>query len=620
MSQRLKATIIILLLSSAPLHAKQSETEFLLLVTGTSLAVTLVFILLLLLRIRQRNQKLDQYRKQEQHLLNNSPAMAAMLDKQWCVMHSNKAWQRFFAGSLSAKAPLALFADANAVIDLVPTIKHQLQQQGGWQGEVWLQNTLGTEPFQLQLLNLHEPEQQPLYYLSALNIADYKAQSQQLRQSSFRDPETQLASRSLFEEQLSYSLQSCTQHYPQLAVIMLKIVPLAAQSDAAAAMHNLHQVIQQLSTLLPPEILLARFDTDTLVMLLPPHLCQDHTYLYLNQLAHKIIHYDLTGTATKPHPYKLAIGISLSPNDGRTVSDLLANVAKTAERALVQPVSAFYFSDSAELQQVPDLYALEQKLHLGAAQGEFTLFYLPKFSISSNRIIGFEALLRWPSPERGMLTPSHFLPLIEASGLICKLDRITFRKACQQVVFWQQTALMRGRLAINISELHFTQPDFIQFLQETLTEFELKAELFCLELPETLFKEPALLLKEKLQVLEKLGFRLILDNFGEGVSSLTLLQHYPLHGVKLAASVVKQIEHNEQQRNVCASMIRLLTYLQLEVIATNIETEMQAYLLHVMGCDSQQGYRFSRAIPAEDVGPLLLRENQLLGQQRQMTS
>jgi EAL domain-containing protein (putative c-di-GMP-specific phosphodiesterase class I) len=210
------------------------------------------------------------------------------------------------------------------------------------------------------------------------------------------------------------------------------------------------------------------------------------------------------------------------------------------------------------------------------------------------------------------MQPQSFLALAEQSGMIVSLDRLVFKQCCQQAKHWLQTNQLRGRIALNISVQHFEHSSFIEFLNESLQENKLQASHFTLELDERIFQQPIISLQHKLSALNNLGFHLLLDNFGEGISSLTSLRQLPLHGVKIARSLIYQMEQKEQQRNITASLIRLAGYLQLEVTASGIDNEMQAYLLHVMGCDKLQGNLFSKALPASEIPALLAKESKLI--------
>lgn len=624
MVQLSSGLIILLMALATPAYAEQTFLEGGLLLTTAVLCLLSLALVLSLRSLRRRSQKLQRQQRSFQQLLAETPGIIAVLDKNLLLRNASASLKALL--QLPDQSPLALplplYADAGGAVSLESSLKTQLRQQGVWHGEVWLKTERHTEAFKISIHAMAAGSSKgPFYLVYGQNITQLRQQMERQQQLQMRDALTLLPNAVIFEAQLRQALLSCDAHFPSVALMLVHFYDVSQQQPTQLTESQLQEVAERLQLLIPPKFLLARQADTEFSILIPPHLCLQNNNIILNQLAHKIISgFNQVDAQGMRSPLRLAIGISISPNDGEEVNSLLNSAEKAVARAAAQKENALCFADSASQQQAPDLLALEGELYRSAAQGEFELYYQPKFSISSNRIVGFEALLRWPSPRRGMLPPPTFLPVVEETGLIISLDRLVFRKACQQVSYWQQTGLMRGRLALNISAQQFAQKDFLRFMQDTLTEFELSASLFELELPEAIFGHPTIWLRERLNSLEKSGFRLILDNFGEGVSSFTQLRQFPLQGIKLAPTLVRYIEQQEQQRNICATLIRLAGYLGLDVVATNIETEMQAYLLHVMGCDCQQGHRFSRAVPAEDIGQLLLKENQLLNNQRQLAN
>lgn len=616
---------LLLLSWSFPAAAEQSVIEGGFLLTLAALGVLSLALALTWLSLTRRSRALDAQRQDFQQLLAETPGAIAILDRNLAVRNASSSLKSLLKeqDNSSVSISLPLFADADGQHALDLTLKQQLRQQGFWHGEAWLKNERHCEAFKLSIHTLRQQSsKEPRYMLFGQNITHLRSQSARQQQQVLRDDSTLLPNQLLFTEQLRQAILSCDEHYPSVALLLVQLrTSPTATMDATPDESQLIEAAKRLQLLVSDKLVLARYQSDCFAILVPPHLCQTNSTILLNQLAHKIIAGFRQADPDAAYAnLRLAIGISCSPNDGEDATNLINSAERALRLASQQQDHALCFADSGSQQQAPDYLALESELYRSAAQGEFELFYQPKFSISSNRIAGFEALLRWPSPRRGMLPPPTFLPLVEETGLIINLDRLVFRKACKQVSYWQQTALMRGRLALNISAQQFAQTDFIRFMQDTLSEFELSASLFELELPEAIFNHPTIWLRERLHSLERMGFRVLLDNFGDGIASLNQLRQFPLHGVKLAPSLVRYIEQQEQQRNICATLIRLAGYLQLDVIATNIETEMQAYLLHVMGCDCQQGHRFSRAVPAEDIGQLLLKENQLLNNQRQLAN
>lgn len=624
MAQLSSGMIILLMAITTPAYAEQTFLEGGLLLTTAVLCLMGLALFLALNSLSRRSKKLAQQQRNFQQLLNDTPGIIAVLDKNLSLRNASASLKNLLQlrENSTLTSSLSCYADAEGKLNLDSVLKTELRQHGCWHGEVWLKNERIAEVFKISIHTLAtESSRGPFYLLYGQNITQLRQETQHKQQIQVRDTLTLLPNSFIFNEQLRQALLSCDVHYPSVAVMYLRPYDSSQQQLEKLNDVRLAQVAELLQTLVPAKYLLARQAETDFSILIPPHLCLQNNNILLNQLAHKIISgFSQPDSLRDLTSLQIYIGISISPNDGEDASSLLNSAEKAAERAYQQSGSALCFADSGSQQQAPDLLAMEGELYRSAAQGEFELYYQPKFSISSNRIVGFEALLRWPSPRRGMLPPPTFLPVVEETGLIISLDRLVFRKACQQVSYWQQTGLMRGRLALNISAQQFAQHDFLRYMQDTLHEFELTANLFELELPETIFGHPNIWLRERLNSLERQGFRLILDNFGDGVSSLNHLRQFPFNGIKLAPSLVRYIEQQEQQRNICATLIRLAGYLELDVIASNIETEMQAYLLHVMGCDCQQGHRFSRAVPADDIGQLLLKETQLLNNQRQLAN
>jgi len=615
-------TAMLIALSTLSLPVMAESNAFLegaLLLLSVVLCLLVLAFLLSLHTLTRRGLKLDRLRTSFNQLLTDTPGIIALLDRNLSFQNGSSTLKRILKDedSTTVSGPLSLYADALGKEPLDNDIKQQLRTEGKWQGEAWLVSEQHAEALQLSLQMLQPDKlRPPVVLLYGQNVSTLRRQNEQHLQHSITDSDTQLPNQRLFEEHLTMVLQSCNDYFPAVAVFYIKLSPTQhdySLTEQSSYSQQIGEIATRIQAALPQKLLLARYQADSFTLLIPPHLCNENSTIYLNQLAHKILaSFDNPPDEQIFAGIDIGIGVSISPNDGLDAEALIKSAEKAARKATSQGQNRLCFADSASQQTSPDYLAMEAELYRSAAQGDFELYYQPKFSISSNRIIGFEALLRWPSPRRGMLPPPSFMPLLHDTGLVISLDRLVFRKACQQVKYWLQTGLMRGRLSLNISSQQFEQPDFITFMQSTLEDAEISASYFELELSESIFSQPTIWLRERMHSLDRLGFKLVLDNFGEGVSSFTQLKQQPLHGIKLAPALIKYIEQQEQQRNICATLIRLAGYLELEVTAANIETEMQAYLLHVMGCDAQQGHRFSRAVPADEIGQLLLHENSLL--------
>lgn len=582
--------------------------------TNTML-VALAVLLLLVIVISIYNRKLQLKQKVAEtefntlkNLLEQSYEFIAVLNSKLELTYINPAFSSVipYQESLSS-----LFKDEKSDVLLLP----EIAKQAYWEGEAWLKLTNDEKRMPITLtLSYHLDSDR---YLFAARDNSIKKQQLSGQDSDYiYDSETGLYTPLVLNQFIQTAINSTTSNQPQFAVFLIKYNQVLSYV-AATPQGKLHDVIRSLSVQLKQYsaqgAVVARYNTDTLAILIPSHLCSNHIEVNLNRLAQNILQTAKQAAQQfEQSALKSYVGISIYPLDGATPTILLNSAATAICNAARLGRSNMQFANSRYQLKAPEYQTLEAELLKAQANDEFEVYYQPRLSIGSNRVIGYEALLRWHNPKRGILAPQYFLNVADDTGQVIALDKLVFRKCCQQLKHWQQSGISRGRISINISDQSFQQPDFVSTLQQQLEESQLTAELFELELHEDIFLQADSTLIATLQQLITLGFHLTLDNFGQGVSSLSVLRDYPLHSLKIAQSFIRDMEHNEQQRNITASLIRLASYFQLDVIATGIENEMQAYLLHVMGCDILQGHLFSKALPASEVPALLARENRLL--------
>ncbi|WP_290611878.1 putative bifunctional diguanylate cyclase/phosphodiesterase [Arsukibacterium sp. UBA3155] len=562
-------------------------------------------------QLRHRQKAQQQVIRQ---LLNDTRALVAVLDQDCQLLIASSALE-----NLTERQNLchSMYFDAPAKKKAWQDIQQVLQQQRSWQGEVWWQlknDLLAVSLTIAQSDNKAWPAAR--YLLVAQDITERKRADQQQLNNLTRDPLTSLPNRIMLEEQLATNIACCNNQHPTTALLLIKFNQILGSEPMASGQSSANLIAEAAKGLrqaIAPQFTLGRYSSDSFAILAAPHLCALPVELPLNQLAHQIlVQINQFNFSRNLHQVYASIGISRFPEDGADASALIHSAERAVQIAARSGTSQFYFADNRLQQHATEYLTLQSELSKSLQQDDFTVYFQPQLSISSNRVVGYEALLRWHNPKRGIMQPHSFLALAEQSGMIVALDRLVFRQCCQQVKHWLQTNQLRGRIALNISVQHFEQTNFVAFFSETLQQHKLQASYFTLELDERIFQQPLANLQQQMKTLNDLGFDLVLDNFGDGVSSLTSLRQLPLHGVKIARSLIQQMEQKEQQRNIAASLIRLAGYLQLEVTASGIDNEMQAYLLHVMGCDKLQGNLFSKAVPASEIPALLLKESKLI--------
>lgn len=567
-------------------------------------------------RLQQQHAKQQLQQKVLRQLLTDTSALVAVLDQNCQLLIASSALKQITQNQNICDS---MYFDPAAKQSAWHDIQRVLQQHSSWQGEVWWQlknDLLAVNLTITQSNNNAWPAAR--YLLVAQDITERKRADQQQLSNLTRDPLTNLPNRIISEEQLANNIACCTSLYPTTAFLLVKFNQLLSTDNSGAMQTNTQRIAdaaQCLRQAIATQFTVCRYSSDSFAILVAPHLCPAPVELPLNQLAHQILlQVSQLNIAGNSHQVYVSVGISVFPEDGADADAIMHSAERAAQTAARSGTSQFCFADSRLQQHANEYLTLQTELSKSLHQDDFMVYYQPQLSISSNRVVGYEALLRWHNPKRGIMQPQSFIALAEQSGMIVALDRLVFRHCCQQIKLWLQADQLRGRVALNISVQHFQQADFVDYLSKCLQENKQQASHFTLELDERIFQQPLAGLQSRLNELNELGFQLVLDNFGDGISSLTTLRQLPLHGVKIARSLISQMEQKEQQRNITASLIRLAGYLQLEVIASGIDNEMQAYLLHVMGCDKLQGNMFSKALPASEIPALLAKENKLLKQ------
>ncbi|MDX3773214.1 EAL domain-containing protein [Chromatiaceae bacterium AAb-1] len=581
--------------SSSEQNSGQNSLLWFFYLAATLLLLTLLSLLLYNRKLARNNRKLAEQQLMFSTFLQNHQNIACILNQQFDVEYASHSLLQLLETTEQQRPDIRLYQDEQCRHPASP----QLLQQHFWQGQLWLKiANHPAQPIQLTITALFPSETAGKRYLAV-------AQSQ---------PEQQ-HNNTLLNETLSclhQVIQSCNEDYPVCALLLISFMP---KSDTVPkttdADEYQHQLAEQLHSLLPAGALLTPYDKAHFAVILPPHLCSGQLEINLNRLALRIETDTGLSSAGLP-PLVVHTAICQFPDDGKTAGMLLKNAVATLNIDSQYGHSTIRFASSKMQIRAPEYQALENELFKGFSGNEFDVYFQPRMSIASNRIVGYEALLRWHSPKRGILLPQSFIQMADETGLLGKLDRLAFRKCCEQLQYWRHTGLARGRISLNVSAQSLQQADFPDFLYSQLQQNELTADGFELELSENILLHASPSIRQRLAQLSKQGFHLTIDNFGQGALSLTLLQQLPLNSIKIAQQLIRDIEHNERQRNITASLIRIATYLQLDVIATGIENEMQAYLLHVMGCDVLQGHLFSKALPASEIPAVLARENNLL--------
>jgi predicted signal transduction protein with EAL and GGDEF domain len=297
-----------------------------------------------------------------------------------------------------------------------------------------------------------------------------------------------------------------------------------------------------------------------------------------------------------------SIGIAVSPGDGLTPDKLLRNADLALYRAKGDGRGTFRFFEPDMDEQMQTRRIMEQDLRKALPAGEFELYYQPVVNLQSSEISGFEALIRWNHPERGLVPPATFIPLAEEIGFIVPLGEWVIRQACYTAAQWPE----HMHVAVNISAAQFRGSSLMSIIVNALATSGLHPTRLEIEITETVLLHDREATLAVLHQLRALGIRIAMDDFGTGYSSLTYLQCFPFDKIKIDRSFVKDITENTGSLYIVRAVAALANGMGMAATAEGVETTEQLATIAAEGCTEMQGYLFSKPLPVSEIERLFL--------------
>jgi diguanylate cyclase (GGDEF)-like protein len=304
-------------------------------------------------------------------------------------------------------------------------------------------------------------------------------------------------------------------------------------------------------------------------------------------------------------------GLALFPNDGIKDDALFVNAEAACKNAKGTGDRYLFYRQPMNAAVAENL-KLENKLRLALERSEFVLHYQPKVDLASGQIVGVEALIRWQSPELGLVPPMQFIPLMEETGLILEVGVWALRRAALDQREWVGQGLPAPRVAVNVSAIQLRQRQFVSVVNEAIGQGG-AAQAIDLEITESRLMEDIAGNIRKLKALRELGMRVAIDDFGTGHSSLAYLAKLPVDSLKIDRSFIITMLQNVDTMTLVSTIISLAHALKLKVVAEGVDSDAQAKLLRLVRCDEMQGYLYSRPLPAEELVKLFRRTPESLG-------
>lgn len=308
-----------------------------------------------------------------------------------------------------------------------------------------------------------------------------------------------------------------------------------------------------------------------------------------------------------------SIGASVFPDDGGDAATLLRHADQAMYYAKDMGRNAFYYYEQEMGLRLGVRQALEKQLRGALERGEFFLLYQPKVSAKTQQISGFEALLRWRHPERGVVGPDEFVTVLEETGMIVSVGQWVLECVAEQVLSWQAQGLHVPRVAVNLSARQFSSEQFEATVLNLLRHSQIDPRLLEFELTESMLMQDPDAALATIEKFHRFGLSFSIDDFGTGYSSLSLLNRFPLDAIKIDRSFVRDMAENPRDAAITRSIITLAHSLQLKVVAEGVETAEQLAMLAAWDCDEIQGYYFSKPVHAHDCAAMLAGDQTLAG-------
>ena len=484
----------------------------------------------------------------------------------------------------------------------------------GLQAEGWYGNLNGRERYILfNAAPIRDGEGNLLAVVESLeDITARKRYEKQIRYHESHDELTELPNRSLLRDRVQQALHLARRNNKEMAVFFVDLDNFKIFNDNLG-----HDVGDQLLKILAARLAryvrsgdtLARQGGDAFVILISDLADLEH----IAPIAAKVRSIISEPIKIIGHEFAItcSIGISVFPRDGEDMQTLFKAASMAMYRAKGQGRNNFQFY-AAEMNARSRTYlTMGNHLRHALERDELQLHYQPKVNLQTGQITGMEALIRWQSPELGMVSPAEFIPLAEETGLIGPIGEWVIRTACSQNRAWQTARLTPLTVAVNVSARQFREGNLCSVVSKALQETGLAAHYLELELTESLVMHNVESVTAILAELKGMGVSLAMDDFGTGYSSLSCLKRFPFDKLKIDQSFVRDITIDPDSAAITRTIILMAHSLHLKVIAEGVETEGQLNYLRRQGCDEMQGYYFSRPVSAADF-ERLLREGRAL--------
>jgi diguanylate cyclase (GGDEF)-like protein/PAS domain S-box-containing protein len=536
--------------------------------------------------------------------LEHSNSMVMITDLQGDIEYANPEFCKitgYDAAEIKNLNSRVLRAD-DVDMQMISDMWAIISNGGDWHGE--LRNRKKSGEYYWALISISpitDDYGRVSHYVSVSEDVTAQKETQiKMEQLAYVDSLTGLANRILLRDRLEQSLKAVQRNGSHMALLYIDLDQFKRINDSLG--HDvgdalLMQVADRLRHCVRHQDTVARMGGDEFVIL----LTDIDGMASASSVARKILD-------SMREPHKLlrheiiitpSIGITIAPDDSLNADILLKNADLAMYRAKEQGRNNYQYFTEEMNARVLDQLLMEHELRRAISNNELQLVFQPQMELSSGKLVGVETLVRWQHPEKGLLSPDHFIPVAEETGLIVQLGEWVLINACRQWRSLQQVGKPPVKLAVNLSARQFRDPELVDMIQRALTITNFQPINLELEVTETILMEYLDHAVEVLKQIKSLGIAIIIDDFGTGYSSLNYLKRMPLDMLKIDKSFISDIPNSQDDMEIAAAVIAMAHKLNLKVVAEGVETEAQWNFLKNNQCDIAQGYLMGRPMTAE---------------------
>lgn len=313
--------------------------------------------------------------------------------------------------------------------------------------------------------------------------------------------------------------------------------------------------------------------------------------------------------ANKDYNIKISCGVYVIEDYDMDVSEMYDRAFLAAKSCKGQFIENIAYYNQSMIENMRQEQFIINDVNKALEEEQFVVYLQPKINLFTDKSFGAEALVRWIHPEKGMISPGEFIPIYERNGIIGRLDQYMWRQVCKLLRRWLDEGKDPAPISVNVSRVNLYNPHLVEILKKIVTEYRIPPHLLNLELTESAFMEDQQLIMNTMGKLHKLGFKIMMDDFGSGFSSLNILKDMELDYLKVDMKFLDTQELNGRGEKVLTSVIRMAKWLQLPAIVEGVETQQQVEFLKCIGCEFAQGFYFARPMPVEQYEAFLLHES-----------